>query len=116
MAFYSGSYLLDLVGLLTAIVAVGYAYALWKFQYWKNRNIPYLEPIVPWGNLDPPFNRTKSIGEEMVELYKKAKSKGKTSVIFGWSNSKDYRNIVDIQDGYKFKRVALVFPEFRSSS
>lgn len=83
MGFYFGSYLLDLLGLLTAIVAVGYAYALWKFQYWKNRNVPYLEPVVPWGNLDSPFNRTKSPGEEMVDFYNQAKSKGKKQVIFG---------------------------------
>lgn len=76
MALYFGSCLLDILAVIIAIIAVGYAYCLWKFQYWKNRNVPYLEPVVPWGNLEKPFNNTMFIGDEVSNLYEEAKQKG----------------------------------------
>lgn len=76
MTFYFGSYLLDLLGLLTALVAVGYAFLLWSFQYWKRRNVPHFEPKMPWGTGENPFMRTKTIGEEFTDLYRRAKKNG----------------------------------------
>ncbi|XP_018577090.1 probable cytochrome P450 6a14 isoform X2 [Anoplophora glabripennis] len=76
MAFYSGSLLLDLLGLLIAVIAVGYAYFSWSYQYWKKKNIPYLEPVAPWGNFQSPFSTNKSFGEQMVDFYRQAKPKG----------------------------------------
>nr|WCC58070.1 cytochrome P450 [Pharsalia antennata] len=73
---YFGSFVLDLLAVLTALLAVGYAYLSWTFQYWKKRNVPYLEPVIPWGNFMSPFTKTKSVGQEMVDLYNRAKAKG----------------------------------------
>nr|WCC58079.1 cytochrome P450 [Pharsalia antennata] len=77
MTLITDSFLVDLVGLVTAIVAVVYAYFLWTFQYWKRRNIPYLEPVIPWGNLENPTKRTMFIGDRFRYIYKEARLKGR---------------------------------------
>ncbi|KAJ8932740.1 hypothetical protein NQ314_014437 [Rhamnusium bicolor] len=50
MAFSTGSFLLDLFGIVTALIAVGFVYFKWSYQYWKRRNLPYLEPSIPFGS------------------------------------------------------------------
>ncbi|KAJ8913637.1 hypothetical protein NQ315_007354 [Exocentrus adspersus] len=74
MAFYTGSFLFDLLAVATALLAVTYAYFKWKYQYWKWRNVPYIEPTIPFGNIGNPF-RTP-LGEEMARVYKMAKARG----------------------------------------
>nr|WCC58078.1 cytochrome P450 [Pharsalia antennata] len=112
MAFYLGSFLLDLLGLLTALVAVGYVFLLWSFQYWKRRNVPYFEPGIPWGTGGNPFKRNKlTIGEMFSDLYKRSKQNGwKYCGLFFFHNvrlllvdldlikqimAKDFHNFVD---------------------
>nr|QYA71986.1 cytochrome P450 [Anoplophora glabripennis] len=68
------SILLNLVGVVTALLAITYAYFKWTYQYWKNRNVPYIEPTIPFGNTGNPL--TEPLGEAIAELYRKAKAKG----------------------------------------
>ncbi|XP_018576951.1 probable cytochrome P450 6a13 [Anoplophora glabripennis] len=76
MALYFGSYLVGLLAVVTALFVVGYAYILHFYQYWKRRNLPYLEPAAPWGNVEKPFWRTVSVGEEMRDIHLEAKRRG----------------------------------------
>ncbi|XP_023312855.1 cytochrome P450 6A1-like, partial [Anoplophora glabripennis] len=68
------TFLLNLVGVVTALLAITYAYFKWTYQYWKNRNVPYIEPTIPFGNTGNPL--TEPLGEAIAELYRKAKAKG----------------------------------------
>ncbi|KAJ8973958.1 hypothetical protein NQ317_001364 [Molorchus minor] len=52
---YTGYFLLDLLVVVTALVAVGYACFKWSYQYWKNKNVPYIEPSIPFGTNSNPF-------------------------------------------------------------
>ncbi|KAJ8913633.1 hypothetical protein NQ315_007350 [Exocentrus adspersus] len=76
MALYFGSAILDLLAVLTTLLAAVYAYMIWTFQYWKRRNVPHFDPVIPWGNMENPMNRTLSISEYITLLCKKAKAKG----------------------------------------
>ncbi|KAJ8913648.1 hypothetical protein NQ315_007365, partial [Exocentrus adspersus] len=76
MVFSFGCFLMDLLGLVTTVTAMIYAYYVWSFQYWKTMNVPHLEPVIPWGNFENPGNRTKSIGDLLRDIYQQAKAKG----------------------------------------
>lgn len=76
MYLLSGNVLFDLTTIVIGIVTVFIVYSKWAFQYWKNRGVPYFEPKLIWGNLCPPYKRILYLGDEITELYKKAKENG----------------------------------------
>jgi len=71
MGFLSDSLLLELGTLLTFILAVVYIYFKWSFTYWKKRNVPYIEPIFPFGNLLDMLFPRKTIGDICSDVYNK---------------------------------------------
>ncbi|KAJ8944236.1 hypothetical protein NQ314_009513, partial [Rhamnusium bicolor] len=76
MAIFTGSLIIDLLGLVTAFIAVGFTYLKWKHQYWKIRGLPYIKPTIPFGNFENPYRRTISLSDKFIQMYKEAKSKG----------------------------------------
>lgn len=80
MATFTGIILIDLLGVITALVAVIVAYYKWAHSYWKRRNVPYLEPSIPFGNSANPLNMKQSTGEWMRKMYNKVKAKGLVSL------------------------------------
>ena len=73
MGFLSDSLLLELGTLLTFILAVVYIYFKWSFTYWKKRNVPYIEPIFPFGNFIDMVLTRKPFGDIFVDIYNKLK-------------------------------------------
>lgn len=69
-----GWILWNFLGVVTALLAVSFAYFKWTYQYWKKKNVPYFEPKIPFGNLSNPFR--VPLGDAIAEIYKKAKEKG----------------------------------------
>jgi cytochrome P450 family 6 len=67
----SDSLLLEVGTLLTCTLAVVYIYFKWSFTYWKKRNVPYIEPIFPFGNLLNVILTRKSLAEMCADLYNK---------------------------------------------
>lgn len=74
MAIFTGDIMLDLLGLVVSLVVVVYAYFKWSFQYWKRKNIPYLEGSIPYGSVASPSKRL--LAEEFDDFYNIGKSKG----------------------------------------
>ena len=71
MGFLSDSLLLEVGTLLTSTVAVVYIYFKWSITYWKKRNVPYIKPKFPFGNLlDVIFTR-KTLGDIIEDVYNK---------------------------------------------
>ncbi|KAJ8949550.1 hypothetical protein NQ314_008179 [Rhamnusium bicolor] len=66
----------DLLGVVTALLVIGYAYFKWAYLYWKRRNIPYLEPSLPFGNFFNLWKRDVAFGDWIQRIYKEGKSKG----------------------------------------
>jgi len=71
MGFLSDSLLLEVGTLLTCILAVVYIYFKWSFTYWKKRNVPYIEPIFPFGNLLEILFPRKTFGDMIADIYNK---------------------------------------------
>lgn len=70
MTFITNNLLLDLLGVLVALLAVIYTYFKWSFKYWERRNIPVpFEPRFPFGNVGNPVLRQKTFGEIMADCY-----------------------------------------------
>ncbi|KAF5287030.1 hypothetical protein FQA39_LY16144 [Lamprigera yunnana] len=48
-----------------------------KFKYWENRNVPYIEPKIPFGTIKNPFrSNTVSLGVMAKQQYDEGKRKG----------------------------------------
>ena len=71
MGCLSDSLLLEVGTLLTFILAVVYVYFKWSFTYWKKRNVPYIEPIFPFGNLLGLLLARKPIADLFTDVYNK---------------------------------------------
>jgi cytochrome P450 family 6 len=57
----------------TVVILTGalYLYLNVAFFYWKERNIPYLRPTFPFGNLGDLLTGRKSMGETYADVYRK---------------------------------------------
>jgi hypothetical protein len=69
MGFLLDSLLLEVGMLLTCILAVLYIYFKWSHTYWKKRNVPYIEPTFPFGNLLHIFLGRKPIADIFAAIY-----------------------------------------------
>lgn len=76
MEIFTGFVLVDIFGIIVAILTVIYAYFQWIYQTWKRKNVPYLQPKFPFGNRKPIF-KAESIGEDVFNIVKQAQQKGK---------------------------------------
>lgn len=74
MAVLTGDFRLDLVALLVTVIVTIYLYFQWSYQYWKRKNIPYLEGFFPFGSIESPFKKTAP--ESLAEKYSIVKEKG----------------------------------------
>nr|WCC58080.1 cytochrome P450 [Pharsalia antennata] len=76
MTIITGNILLDVLGVITALLAVILAYFKWTYTYWERKNAPYLEPSIPFGNFSNPLKTKESLSDTMKRLYDTARSKG----------------------------------------
>ncbi|KAJ3655229.1 hypothetical protein Zmor_014365 [Zophobas morio] len=66
----------NLVGICVTLVTIVIAYYKWTYQYWKRKNLPYLEPSIPYGNFVSPLKRKENLGLRFQDYYDCMKSKG----------------------------------------
>jgi cytochrome P450 family 6 len=71
----SSSFFGDLIALLITASVVVIGFYKWRYQYWRKRNVPYLEPRIPFGNVGGPSSR-EHISLTVKRLYDEIKSKG----------------------------------------
>ncbi|CAH1382250.1 unnamed protein product, partial [Tenebrio molitor] len=63
----------DLIGVFVTLVVVLIGYYKWSFTYWKRKNLPYVEPSIPFGNLVNPLSKKEAIGMTLFRLYNQMK-------------------------------------------
>jgi cytochrome P450 family 6 len=73
--FISASLCGTLVAIIVAILTAVVAYFKWTYQYWHRRNVPYLEPRIPYGNSDL-LKRKENSGVRVKRHYDTMKAKG----------------------------------------
>lgn len=57
------------LGLVLFLCLLFYFHLKWTYRHWARKGIPYLEPKVPFGNLESPFSRKESTGVTMKKWY-----------------------------------------------
>lgn len=68
MAILTGFWMMDLSILLSSVIAAVYLFYKYKFQFWKNYNMPQTNPSIPFGDVSGAF-MTESIGVIFKNLY-----------------------------------------------
>lgn len=76
MVIFTGNALVDLLGVITALLLVIFAYFKWTYTYWERKNVPYLEPSIPFGNFSNPLNIKESFSDTIRRIYETSRSKG----------------------------------------
>lgn len=56
------------------VLGLLYSYLTWSYSYWSKRNIPYLEPTFPFGNVQDLFLARVDSGRFYERFYKQFKS------------------------------------------
>ncbi|KAF5286962.1 hypothetical protein FQR65_LT12421 [Abscondita terminalis] len=64
------------VAVIISILVGLYSYVKWSFGYWRRVNVPYIEPSMPFGTSENPFERNEYIGFRVKKFYDKFKSQG----------------------------------------
>jgi len=68
--------LVEILGIFIAIGVGIVTYFKWIYKYWEKRNVPFLEPTIPFGNLENPFTRKYTPGVYVKNIYHQLKSQG----------------------------------------
>lgn len=68
--------LLQIFACIIGVVILLYFWVINKFNYWKKKGIPFIEPIIPTGTIFPKGGMQRNIGLINQEYYKKMKGKG----------------------------------------
>jgi cytochrome P450 family 6 len=71
MALILEDLLLNVGAVVACLLAVTYIYFKKSFSYWKDKNVPYVEPTFPFGNFTDMMLFRKPIGQIHVDIYKK---------------------------------------------
>ncbi|XP_063930135.1 cytochrome P450 6a2-like isoform X2 [Zophobas morio] len=66
----------NIVGIGIALMTIIIVYYKWRYQYWKRKNMPYLEPSIPYGNSASPLRRKEHSAIRLKRNYDYMKSKG----------------------------------------
>ena len=64
-----------LTGFSLLLTSTAIVYYKWKYTYWKKKNLPYLQPTIPFGNLQSLVTTTDSLGMVLKRLYEELKRK-----------------------------------------
>ncbi|KAJ3651673.1 hypothetical protein Zmor_017697 [Zophobas morio] len=74
--FITNSITTDLIGLFVTLAVVFVSYWKWTYQYWQKRNVPYVQPQIPFGNLNNSFRGKEHMGVSLKNIYDKMKQEG----------------------------------------
>jgi cytochrome P450 family 6 len=70
MGLLFGTVLLDVGALVACLIPVVYVYFKRSISYWKERNVPFIKPTFPFGNIGDIILLRKTKGHAFTELYK----------------------------------------------
>lgn len=74
--YYTFLSLSVLVSTLVASVFSVYLYFKHSYSYWKQRNVPFVKPKTPFGNIHPPWRKRDIFGNTIRSWYEELKPSG----------------------------------------
>ncbi|XP_044261778.1 probable cytochrome P450 6a13 [Tribolium madens] len=72
--FVANSLLGDLIAVFITVGVLITLYFKWTYQYWARRNVPQLEPRIPFGNITESMRGREFVGVTFKKIYQKMKS------------------------------------------
>ena len=69
------------VNLFIGILTLIFLFLKRKFSYWKDRGVPYIEPVIPFGNAKG-LGKKMHISDFMINMYQQLKLKGPIGGIY----------------------------------
>ncbi|GJQ82911.1 Cyp6a9 [Trypoxylus dichotomus] len=66
----------DITILFASCILCLYLYVNWIFKYWERKNVPYLQPTFPAGNLEAPWWIKIGLHATITNIYREMKAKG----------------------------------------
>ncbi|KAK4878166.1 hypothetical protein RN001_010672 [Aquatica leii] len=66
----------NVVAIFVILIVGVVTYFKWAYKFWQRLGVPYLEPTIPFGNVQQVVLVQTSRGEVLAEQYKTAKAKG----------------------------------------
>lgn len=66
----------DFIALLAVLITTVYLYFKYTYTYWSRRGVPFVKPIVPFGNIKDNILLKKSNGECIKDIYVQLKRTG----------------------------------------
>lgn len=66
----------DLISFIVALFVLLITFLKWNYQYWKRRNVPYLEPSIPFGNFQTSFQGKEHNSVTLKKIYEQVKQNG----------------------------------------
>ena len=70
-----GDIIYELVGVLVALAVLVVTYFKWSYKYWERKGVPFLEPRIPFGNIQNPLNQKQPNFITFRDIYWHFKSK-----------------------------------------
>lgn len=92
------------VSLLSILAGLIYYYFKRQLEYWKDRGVAYVEPTMPYGNLEG-YARVRKLPspEDFLNLYMKLKGKGPYGGIYFFTAPMVYPTDLDFIKGFMIK-------------
>ena len=66
----------DLIALFVTLAVLFISYWKWTYQYWQRRNVPYVQPQIPFGNLTNSIKGKEHTSVTLKKIYDEMKRKG----------------------------------------
>ncbi|KAJ3651670.1 hypothetical protein Zmor_017694 [Zophobas morio] len=66
----------DCISLVITFLVILIGYFKWSYQYWHKRNVPYLQPQIPFGNIKNPLRSKEFSGVTIKKIYDEMKTRG----------------------------------------
>ncbi|KAK9744840.1 Cytochrome P450 [Popillia japonica] len=65
--------------IIFALASLAFAFVIyfkWKFSYWQRRKVPQLDPVIPWGTDENPFDPKRTFHTTIKDNYDELKRNG----------------------------------------
>lgn len=86
--------IISAIFLIVIIIGLTYYYFKRKFQYWKDRGVPFVQPKIPYGNLQGRKRKLHS-SQVFAKFYNELKGKGPFGGIYFFTNSVAFATDLD---------------------
>ncbi|EFA02825.1 cytochrome P450 6a2 [Tribolium castaneum] len=76
MAIFTSSIFIDIITIITTVLALTIAFFKWKLTFWEKLGVPTLNPVLFFGDAKNILLGKRQVGVEFIDYYKQFKPRG----------------------------------------